>query len=382
METKEIKDLTDKIGREWEGMKATHAQAIEELKTRGAVHPETEAKLTAFNARIDQFEARLQRPAQGNETKETKEVSDKHKAHMKYLRKGESVLTPDERKFMVVGDDTTGGFGASDEMNAEIIKGIIQISPVRSFVSVRNTSKRSVKVMKRTGQFAAAWVGERTTRTETTGLTYGLEEIPTHELYAMVDISRQDLEDVDFDLESELRGEFSEQFALAEGVAVLTGNAQSKPEGLMINAAVAVDVTGDANNLSYTGLVDVSHNGKIPYLANAQFLFNLKSLGYIRKMVDGNGDPLWAPMASNAPATVLGFPYTIVQGMADVSAQNKPIAFGDFAKGYRLVDRIAIEITRDDVTQAASGAVRFWARKRLGGQTVLAEAYRILKVSV
>ena len=68
--------------------------------------------------------------------------------------------------------------------------------------------QEAIQVPKRTGQFAAQWVSESGTRSETEGYTVGLEEIPAHEQYALVDISEQDLEDTVFDLEAEMQSEF------------------------------------------------------------------------------------------------------------------------------------------------------------------------------
>lgn len=397
MEPTEVKALTEKIGREWTEFKAVlQGKFDEEVKRYGAPLGDTNAKLDKIGSRLDAFEIKLQRPAletaariQSDVPDEMASTPEQRKSYFRMLRKGYEGLGAEDQKHvnevktLVVTDDTTGGFGAPAEFSSEIIKGVVSISPMRGLVSVRNTGSRSIKVMKRTGTFAAQWVGGggTKTRTETTGLTYGLEEIPTHEIYAMVDIAQQDLEDVQFSLEQELSSEFTDQFALAEGVAVISGSGNGQPEGILTNGGLSEDVTGDANFITYDGLVDVSHNIKEQYLPNARFAFNLKTLGAIRKIKDGNGDPIWAPLAPGAPATILGLPYTVVVGMPNATAGLYPVVFGDFAKAYRLADRVSLVIERDPYTQKAVGAVRFWARKRLGGQIVLAEALRKLKVS-
>ena len=58
-----------------------------------------------------------------------------------------------------------------------------------------------------------------------------------------------------------------------------------------------------------------------------------------------------------------------------------PIAYGDFARAYTLVDRLAMSLQRDNLTQATSGNVRFLFWKRVGGAVTLAEAIRKLKCS-
>ena len=155
-----------------------------------------------------------------------------------------------EFKSLSVSNDTTGGYLAPAEYVADIIKGITLVSPVRSLVSVKPTANKSRMQPKRTGQFAAQWVAEQGTRSETTGLAYGMVEIPTHEMFALIDISHQNLEDTAFDLEAEIRGEAEEQFAVAEGLAVVGGNAVGKPEGWLVNTDIASTNSGTAATIA------------------------------------------------------------------------------------------------------------------------------------
>ena len=68
--------------------------------------------------------------------------------------------------------------------------------------------------------------------------------------------------------------------------------------------------------------------------------------------------------------------------MPDVAADAFPIAFGNWARAYTIVDRIQLSVLCDPFTQATSGNIRFIARRRVGGQVVPAEATRKLKVAV
>ena len=44
-----------------------------------------------------------------------------------------------------------------------------------------------------------------------------------------------------------------------------------------------------------------------------------------------------------------------------------------------IVDRVALAVLRDPFSQASSGNVRYIARRRVGGEVVLAEAMRVLE---
>ena len=104
------------------------------------------------------------------------------------MRKGDNI-SPEEQKALVVGTAATAGNLAPAEYINELIKVVTQISPVRSVAKVRATSNKEIEVPSKTASFAAAWTAEAGTRSETTGYTTCLNTIPTHEMYALVDIS-------------------------------------------------------------------------------------------------------------------------------------------------------------------------------------------------
>ena len=64
-----------------------------------------------------------------------------------------------------------------------------------------------------------------------------------------------------------------------------------------------------------------------------------------------------------------------------MGAGAKPIAFGDFARAYCLVDRTNMSIVRDPFTQNHLGNVRYTARRRVGGTVVIPEAIRLQNIS-
>ena len=289
-----------------------------------------------------------------------------------------------EYKALGVSTDTQGGYLAPVELVREIIKGETEISPVRSLARVRQTASKSVQFPKRTGQFSAQWVTEQGPKSETAGLEYGLDEIHTHELFALIDISNQMLEDSAFNMNGEISSESSEQFALAEGSAFATGNGVGKPEGFLVNSGVGSDNSGSATTIAdangqANGLLTLKHAIKSAYARRANWVMNRTTLGSVRKLKDGNNQYIWMPgIAQGRPNTIDGDPYIELPDMPNEGAGATPIAYGDFFRAYTWVDRIAMEMLRDPYTQATSGNVRFVMRKRVGGQVVLAEAVRKL----
>lgn len=293
-----------------------------------------------------------------------------------------------EAKALNVGTDTTGGYLAPVEYVAEIIKGVTEMSPARALARVRSTANKSIQQPKRTGQFSARRTTEQGTRSETTGLTYGLEEIVLPEAYALIDISNQMLEDSAFDMEAEIRMEASDQFAVQEGREFVTGSGVGEMEGILTNSGVGENVSGTAATIAdasgqANGLLNLKYGIKTAYQANATWVMNRTTMGSVRKMKDGQNNYIWMPgIAQGRPNTIDGDPYVEFPDMPNEGAGLYPIAYGDFKRGYTMVDRVVMEMLRDPYTQATAGNIRFIFRRRFGGKVVLAEAFRKLKCSI
>lgn len=389
MDIRQVKDAVEELGQTWTAFQ-------DENNRRAGRNDET---LTKMNTRMNELETAIRRANRTSATSamggESHDFGPEAKAYFDYLRHGtrdepnpgSAALSREEMKALSVGADPTAGYLAPVEYAREIIKGEIEFSPLRLIARVRQTSRRALQIPKRTGTFGAVWSAETGTRSETTGLSYGLEEFPTHELYALVDVSEQMMEDSEFNLEEELQLEFSEQFAVTEGAALVNGNGVGKPEGLLQHADVTETVSGSAGSIAdaagqANGLIDLYHGLKTAYALRGNWLLNRATLGEVRKLKDGQNNYIWQPgLASGIANTILGQPYVEVPDMPDVAANAYPVAFGDMRRGYTIVDRINLSVLRDPFTQATSGNVRFIARRRVGGQVVLAEAIRKLKVS-
>lgn len=340
-----------------------------------------EQKQESINEVVERLDTVISRPNSGFSTKQ---VDEYMVAFDSYCRKGEKSLNADEQKALTVNNDSTGGYLAPPEYVRELLKTVTEISPIRQIARVRSTGQRSIQVPKRTGQFAAQWVAESGTRSETDGWRVGLEEIPAHEMYALVDISEQDLEDTVFDLESEMQSEFAEQFAKAEGNAFVSGNSVGKPEGFMHNTSVGEVNSGSGTAITADSLFSLLHNIKAEYSKNGTFVFNRSTLAAIRKLKDTAGQYVFQAgmtLQGGQMNTILGQPYVEATDMPSIAGNAYPVAFGDFKRAYMIVDRVALSVLRDPYTQASSGNVRYLARKRVGGQVVQAEAISKLKIS-
>jgi len=404
--TDEVKTAVDAMAGAFEEFKKVNDERLKQIEEKGSVDPILEGKLAAIEKDLDKFEdfnqklvaqsksaeqmaeklndieAMMKRPSAGVEAKQ---IDDSIRIWETFLRKGKEGLDDVEQKALTVGTAATAGNLAPAEYVEELVKVITEISPVRSVARVRQTSNKEIEVPSKTATFAAAWTAETGTRSETTGYTTSLNTIPTHELYALVDISSALLEDSVFDLESEMNLEFAEQFAKAEGAAFISGNGTNKPTGITDGTTVASGVTtASATAITADEMVEFVHSLKADYAQNAAFMMNRTTLGEIRKLKDTAGQYIFQTGFSGQaglPNTILGHPYVEAPDVADIATGTKPIIFGDYRRGYMIVDRVALSVLRDPYSQASSGNVRYIARRRVGGEVVLAEAMKVLEMA-
>jgi HK97 family phage major capsid protein len=423
MDPTEIKSAVDEavtpVMTAFEEFKAANDARLAEIEKKGAADPVIDEKLgkiektlagyeglnqkltlaeqqaKAAKETVDRLEVAMARiPSSGrdNASEAKARSNDWLRAVVGACTFGVPNLSPEQRKSIEdvaaeyktlnVGTDTAGGYLAPLEYVREIIKAVVEQSPARALVNVRSTAMKSIQIPKRTGTFSATWVAEQGTRSETTGLAYGLEELPLHEVYALVDISNQMLEDAAFDMESELRMEASEQFAVAEGTAIISGSGVGKPQGVLTHASVTSVNSGHATAITADGLLGLFYGIKTAYARNATWGMSRSTIAAIRKLKDGDGNYLWMPgLATGVPNSINGAPYVEMVDMPTIGAGTYPVVFGDWRRAYTLVDRISMEFLRDPYTQATSGNVRFIFRRRQGGQVVLAEAINKLYIS-
>ena len=200
------------------------------------------------------------------------------------------------------------------------------------------------------------------------------------------------LDDAVVDLDQWISGEVEAAFAEQEGAAFVTGDGANKPRGFLDYTQVA-DASWAWGKLGYvpTGvsgalpaedpsdvLIDTIYALKAGYRQNASWVMNRKTQASIRKLKDGDGNYMWQPPASpGSRAMLMGFPLVEAEDMPDIAADATPIAFGDFRRGYMVVDRTGVRVLRDPYSEKPY--VLFYTTKRVGGGVQDFDAIKLLK---
>jgi HK97 family phage major capsid protein len=276
------------------------------------------------------------------------------------------------------GADDEGGYLAPIEWDRTITDQLVQVSPMRQIAQVQQISTAGFKKLFNNRGTGSGWVGETAARPETTTPEFSPLTFTPGEIYANPAATQQMLDDSVVNLEQWLANEVEVEFAYEEGVAFVSGNGTNKPNGFLTyvtgaaNAAThpwgAITLTTAAATTAVTTdeIITLIYSLPGEYTANARFVMNRSVQGVIRKLKDGDGNYIWQPsFQQGQPAMLAGYPVTEMAAMPNMAASAVPIAFGDFRRGYLIVDRTGVRVLRDPYTNKPY--VHFYTTKRVGG---------------
>ena len=378
----------------FEAFKDANDQRLEQIEKRMSADVVTSEKVDRINKAIDELILKSRRPALGGEVKS--EPSEHKKAFEQYVRKGETHgLSSLEAKAMSVGSGQDGGYLVPPEVEAEIGRLLSKASPMRQIADVRQISATLYKKPFNTNGAATGWVGETAARPQTASPTLAELQFPTMELYAQPAATQALLDDSIVNLDQWVAQEVETVFAEQETDAFLNGDGITRPKGILAYTKVAQSAwtwgntgyiaTGVAAAFAATNptdkLVDLIYATKAGYRQNARFMISRATQAQIRKFKDAQGNYLWQPAATaDGNAMLLNFPVVESEYMPDIGTDSFSVAFGDFKRGYLIVDRVGTRILRDPFT--AKPYVLFYTTKRVGGGMQDFDAIKLLKFGV
>lgn len=374
----------------FEEFKRTNDQRLGEIEKRGTADGLLEGKLERLNAVLDGHKAAMdrakaERARPAIEGKGQVENGEYKEAFSAYVKRG-------EEKALSIGVPADGGYVVPAEVETEITRLMTHISPIRAIAGVRQVSgavyKRPITV---TGP-QTGWVGETASRPTTNSQTLAELSYPTTELYAMPAATSAFLDDAAVDVGQWIADEVNAAFAAQETTAFVSGDGNNKPSGFLSGTKVAESswawgslgylATGTSGALPASHasdiLIDLVYALKAGYRQNASWVMNRKTQGALRKLKDVDGNYLWQPAAAaDGRASFMGFPLVEAEDMPNIAANSFSVAFGDFKRGYLIVDRQGVSVLRDPFS--AKPYVLFYTTKRVGGGIADYDAIKLLK---
>lgn len=403
----DVQKIVNEMQKAFEDFKAEREAELKGIENKFADVVQTEkvdrinAEITKLQKALDDTNAMMAALKVGGDdgNANAPERREHAKAFNQFFRRGaENGLRELEVKASLRTDsDPDGGYVVPDQMETQIDRVLSTVSAMRSIASVMSISAGAYKKLVSKGGATGGWVGERQSRPETGTPQLAELAFPAMELYANPAATQTLLDDARVDIGAWLADEVSLTFAEMEGAAFISGSGVNQPRGLLSYDTVA-NASYEWGKLGYvaTGvaaaLTDGTHNGvdalidlvygvKQGYRQNASFLMNRKLQAAVRKFKSATEELyLWQPpVQAGQPATLLGYPIVDDDNMSDVGANAFPVAFGDFKRGYLIVDRMGVRVLRDPFTNKPY--VHFYTTKRVGGGVQNFEAIKLLKVS-
>ncbi len=390
----DLNAMFDQFMHGFEDFKQTNDQRLDQLEKRGADDVLTAQKLSRIDAALDGYKSALDKAAlerarpvleSTNSTFQSAEYKD---AFAAYVKRG-------EEKALSIGSNPDGGYLVPDETALEITRLLTAVSPIRSIAGIRQIStsvyKKPVSILGPT----VGWVGETAARPQTASQTLAEIVYPTMELYAMPAATAAFLDDAAVDVGQWIAEEINSAFAEQETTAFVNGDGINKPSGFLQATQIAESLwswgnigylaTGVAGDFPAADksdvLIDLVYALKSGYRQNASWLMNRRTQAAVRKLKDANGNYLWQPATvPGGRASLMGFDLVEAEDMPDIAADTTPIAFGDFSRGYLIVDRQGVNILRDPYS--AKPYVLFYTTKRVGGGVHDFDAIKLLKFSL
>lgn len=387
----------------FEEFKRANDERLETLeqKNRGDVVLEEKIEridkaLAEQKAAVDRMALQTQRPPlpAGKTTEPDERRRETKAAFQRYMRAGDAAALL-ELKSLSAGTDAEGGYLAPVETERAILAAVRDISPIRQIASSREIGSNVFRKPVSNGDAAAGWVGETAARVETAAPTLSAIDFATMELYAMPAATQTLLDDSIVDIDRWLAEEVQTEFAAQESAAFVAGDGTTEPKGFL-SYTIAEESARAAGELGYvaTGadgafpasnpsdvLLDLIYTPKQAYRANGRFVMNRSVVRTVRKFKDAEGNYLWQPnLQAGEPARLLGYPVTEAEDMPDVASGSHSIAFGDFRRGYLIVDRVGVRVLRDPYS--AKPYVLFYTTKRVGGGVQDFDAIKFLKFSL
>jgi len=387
----------------FEAFKGANDARLDEIEKKASADALLEEKVARIDQAVTQAQARMDRALSegrrpvleaGGPSTASRSPSPFHgeekSAWDGYMKSGASHGL--ELKAGLSSASNSAGYVVPPETERAIERRLMAGSPMREIATVRTVGSGVFRKPVSTAGVQAGWVAETAARPETDPATLALLEFSSADLYACPAATQSLLDDALIDLDEWLAAEVEDAFAAQETAAFVSGDGINKPKGFLAYdtategtqtwGQIGVVASGAAGAFASASpvdkLIDLIYAPKAQYRPNGRFVMNRRTVSAVRKFKDADGNYIWSPATRpGETASLLGYPVTEIETMPDVAANSLSIAFGDFARGYLIVDRAGVRVLRDPYS--AKPYVLFYTTKRVGGGVQNFDAIKLMK---
>jgi len=389
VDNQDFKEVADGITAKFTEFKAQNDKHNEAI---GAEKAALVAKVDGLNEKLTEFEGfksalELLQKQQGRPGTTDAANDEYKKGFANFMRKGDA--SGIEHKDVNLGANADGGFAVPEELDRAILELERNISPMRQLCNSITVGSENYKKLVNLGGAASGWVGETAERPKTDSPTLVQITANMGEIYANPAATQRSLDDIYFDAEAWLQNEVAIEFNDKEGLAFLSGDGTNKPKGILAYTLAATADAGRAfgtlqkqvaaSTTAVTGdeLIDLIHSLKAGYRLGASFMMNTLKVAQLRKLKNTEGDYIYSPsLEAGTRSTILGYSITENEDMPSSAANSNSILFGNFNRGYTIVDRMGTRILRDPFTNKPY--IHFYTTRRTGGMLTDSNAIKVL----
>lgn len=397
VDIKDVEQVAQELQSKFDDFKSKNDKRIDALESeKGKLAGQVDtlngklSELESLKSDLETELAAVKRP--GGPQQQSKAATEHKTAFMQFMRKGDDDGLRDlERKALQIGTDEDGGYAVPEELDRNILTLLKDEVVMRQEATVITIGGSDYKKLVNVGGTASGWVGETDARPATDASKLKLIEPFMGEIYGNPQATQKMLDDVFFNAEDWINSELAIEFAEQEEIAFTSGNGTKKPKGFLAYASSLDDdktrafgtlqhiLSGSAAAVTADSIIQLVYTLRKTHRNGAKFMMNNNSLFKIRILKDSEGNYLWRPgLELNQPSTLLGYGIAENEQMPDIAADAKAIAFGNFKRGYTIVDRIGTRILRDPYTNKPY--VGFYTTKRTGGMLADSQAIKLLQI--
>jgi HK97 family phage major capsid protein len=219
----------------------------------------------------------------------------------------------------------------------------------------------------------ADWTSELATGTADTMMDFGKRTFAPHPLAKQIRISKKLLCASALDLAALIADRFAYKFGITEEKAFLLGNGAQQLLGVFVASEVGISTARDVNFantatvISTDNLRKVKYTLKLPYRANAQWIFHRDVVAQISLLKNSIGQYLWKDgIQMGDPDMLLRMPVNESEYAPNTFTTGQYLGHsGDFSR-YWISDSLDMTMQRlvelDAAFRGASPRARRWKR--------------------
>ena len=291
------------------------------------------------------------------------------------------------------GED--GGYSVIPQLDKDVMKRLTDDSVMRQLCNVVRlpVGAKEYKKLVSAGGAVVAHGEEGVARNGTATPKLHEVTIALNSIYAYPKTTQEILDFSSINVLNWLTDEIAETFTETEEADLTSGDGVKKAKGLLsyerttendkvraFGKLQKIEVAGVAK-IDADTLIDLFYTLHSKYRKNAAWVMSSTIAAVLQKLKNKNGDYIWRDgLTVDAPATLLGRPVYFLETMPTSGVNKAVLAFGDFKRGYFIVDHETGVRTRpDNLTEP--GFYKVHTDKYLGGGVVDSNAIKLIETT-